>query len=55
MNLLVNFMFDRSEKDGKTDTDLPDVLIEIKSLQDEIREKVEKLSQAKVGSYSLKG
>jgi len=30
-------------------------LIEIKSLQDEIRDKVQQLSQAKAGTYSLKG
>ncbi|EME28402.1 hypothetical protein Gasu_40970 isoform 1 [Galdieria sulphuraria] len=51
----ISSLWARSEKDGRTDTDLPDVLTEIKSLQDDIREKVQRLSQAKVGTYSLKG
>ncbi|GJQ15300.1 hypothetical protein GpartN1_g7091.t1 [Galdieria partita] len=51
----ISSLWSRSEKDGRTGTDLPDVLTEIKSLQDEIREKVQRLSQAKVGTYSLKG
>jgi hypothetical protein len=52
----IRSLWSRAEKDdNKTDTDVTDVLIEIKSLQDEIRDKVQQLSQAKAGTYSLKG